>query len=351
LDEDAAPGETTMTAPRFRRTLLLLPLLLVTAPARAQERAAWMREARWGVMTHYLAEMLAGEEGAQEAMTVDRWNDLVDRFDVDGLAAQLASVGAGYQILTIGQNSGFMLAPNPTYDRFVPTRPSRCARRDLVADLSRALHARGIRLIVYLPSGAPARDHAAVEALGWRDGATPNREFQRRWEQVIRDWSNRWGTAIDGWWFDGCYWPNTMYRGDAPPNFASFAAAARAGNPACALAFNPGVVDRTLSITPHEDYIAGEVNDPERLMVRRAAQGRVDGAQLHVLTYLGSTWGRGTPRFSDAQAADWARKIARSGGTFTWDVPIRPDGRLAEPFLPRLAAVNQALRAGRTNPN
>jgi hypothetical protein len=316
--------------------------LAPVAPARGADRAGWMQEARWGVMTHYLADWIAAE-GRGQAMTVDSWNALVDSFDVEGLAGQLASVGAGYLILTIGQNSGFYLAPNPTYDRLTGVTPSHCARRDLVSDVAGALRRRGIRLIVYLPAGAPAQDRAAREALGWQNGADRNLEFQRRWEAVIADWSRRWGDVVAGWWFDGCYWPNTMYRAADPPNFASFAAAARAGNPQAALAFNPGVVDRILSITPEEDYTAGEINDPDRLMIRRASGGKVDGAQVHVLTYLGSTWGRGSPRFTEAQLAAFAGNVARSRGALTCDVPITTEGLIARPFLEQLATLRKTL--------
>ncbi len=113
-----------------------------------------MKDARWGVMTHYLADWIAQGEGRKQ-MGVDRWNELIDRFDAEGLARQLESVGAGYYVLTIGQNSGFYLAPNATYDRLVGIEPSKCSRRDLVADVADALNKRGIRLIVYLPAGRP----------------------------------------------------------------------------------------------------------------------------------------------------------------------------------------------------
>lgn len=331
------------------RAAVLMSVMMVhawaAAPAAAQEpdRARWLTAARWGVMTHYLADGIARADRAKEPLTVDRWNALIEDFDADGLARQLEAVGAGYHVLTLGQNSGFYLAPNATYDRLVGGPPGKCARRDLVADLSEALHRRAIRLIVYLPSGAPSGDRTAVTALGWQDGPNRNREFQLRWEEVIREWSLRWGKQVDGWWFDGCYWPNTMYRTDQPPNFASFAAAARAGNPAAIVAFNPGVVDRTLSITPHEDYIAGEVNNPAQLMIRRAVAGNVDGARLHVLTYLGQTWGRGAPRYAETEVVAWVRKINRAGGAFTWDVPIGADGLIAKPFITRLATINKAL--------
>ena len=154
----------------------------------------------------------------------------------------------------------------------------------------------------------------------------------------------RWGTKISGWWFDGCYWPNTMYRTAESPDFATFAAAARAGNPASALAFNPGVVYRMLSVTPHEDYVAGEIDQPERATIRRAQDGKIDGAQLHMLSYLGKTWGMGEPRFTAEQAADWSRKIADAGGVVTWDTPIQRNGTFSQPFLDRLAAIGKTMR-------
>ncbi len=300
-----------------------------------------MKEARFGVMTHYLADWRARTDGL--TMSVDQWNELVDHFDVEGLAEQLKSVGAGYHILTIGQNSGYYAAPNATYDKLTVIRPSKCSRRDLISDMSAALGKRGIRLIVYLPAGAPGGDRAAREALQWESGAHPNREFQGKWEQVIREWSQRWGARIAGWWFDGCYWPNTMYRSAQAPNFESFAAAARAGNAASAVAFNPGVVTRLLSMTPHEDYTAGEENDPDQVQIRRATDGLLDGVQVQVLSYLGRTWGMGEPRFTAEQAVQYSGTIHKVGGAITWDVPVQKNGLIAKPFVDQLGAIGKSL--------
>jgi hypothetical protein len=309
----------------------------------AQDRAAWMKEARWGVMTHYLADWIARVHKLD--MNVEEWNKLVDGFDVEGIAKQLQSVGAGYYQISIGQNSGYYLSPNATYDKLTGAQQSKCSRRDLVADLYEALNKRGIRLLVYLPSGAPARDHAADTALEWRNGPYPNREFQVKWEQVIREWSQRWGKKVVGWWFDGCYFPNSMYRSPQAPNFASFAAGARAGNPDAAVAFNPGVVYRILSMTPYEDFTAGEIDQPERVTIRRAADGKMDGVQIQMLSYLGTTWGTGSPRFSTEQAVGFSRKIAEAGGAVTWDVPVELNGTISRAFVDQLAAVGKALRS------
>lgn len=306
-----------------------------------QHRAAWMQEARWGVMTHYLADWRARVD--KEEMSVENWNNMIDHFDVEGLAEQIKSVGAGYYLITIGQNSGYYLAPNATYDKFVGIQPSKCSRRDLVSDLYEPLHKRGIKLMVYLPSGAPDGDTVAVRALEWQGGAHRNRDFQLKWEQVIREWSTRWGKKVVGWWFDGCYWPNAMYRSAEAPNFASFAAAARAGNPDSVVAFNPGVVPRILSLTPYEDYTAGEINDPNRVEIRRAVAGKVDGDQVHILSFLGQRWGMGSPRFTTEQVVEWSRGITKKGGVITWDVPIQKNGLISQPFIDQLTAVGKAL--------
>jgi alpha-L-fucosidase len=326
---------------------MLLPLLCPAATflfafdVNGQERGKWMKQARWGVMTHYLADWRSQVD--KEDISVDKWNEMIDHFDVEGLARQIETVGAGYYLITIGQNSGYYLAPNATYDKFVDIQPSKCSKRDLVSDLHAALNKRGIKLMVYLPSGAPGGDPVAVKALEHHKGPNRNREFQIKWELVIRDWSTRWGDKVVGWWFDGCYWPNAMYRFEETPNFASFAAAARAGNPDSVVAFNPGVVDRALSITPYEDYSAGEINDPERAMIRRAVNGIVDGAQVHFLSFLGQTWGKGSPRYNTEQVIKYSRQIVDKDGVITWDVPIQKNGLISDIFIEQLAAVGKAL--------
>jgi len=327
------------------RCRLLLGVAGLSLCAGAKDRAGWMKEARWGVMTHFLAEWIAPAAHKD----VEEWNKLVGQFNVEGLAKQLASVGAGYYLITIGQNSGFYVSPNSTYDRYVGIRPSKCSRRDLIADLSQALQGKGIRLMVYLPSGAPAGDAVAVQALEWQRGPYANREFKSKWEQVIREWSLRWGKKVSGWWLDGCYWPNAMYRMAEPPNFASLAAAARAGNPASILAFNHGVIYSLISISEQEDYTAGEANEPERVILKgsRFANRRVDGAYPHMLSYLGQTWGQGGPRFSDEQVIEWTRSLVRAGAAVTWDAPMQPDGLIGEPFVRQLAAVGKALNPER----
>ncbi len=311
------------------------------ARERAGSRAAWMKQAKWGVMTHYLADWIPKQTG--EEMTVAGWNNLIDHFDVEGLADQIKAAGAGYHLISIGQNSGYYLSPNATYDRIVGIHPSKCSKRDLIADLYEAHHRRGVKLMVYLPSGAPDRDPVAVEALEWKKGPYSNSEFQVKWQEIIREWSERWGRKVSGWWFDGVYWPNTMYRTPVP-NFVSFAAAARAGNPDSALAFNPGVFHRVHSIAPYEDYTAGEIDFADQISFHRADDGISDGAQIHVLSHLGEEWGMGAPRYSKGQAVGFSRKVVDQGGVFTWDTPVQTNGHITQPFIELWSAIGRNQR-------
>ncbi len=320
----------------------------------------WLRDARWGVFLHYLADVASAQTATD--LAVDEWNRRIDGFDVDTLAAQLAEAGAGYLGLTLGQNSGYYLSPNATYDELVGRQPSRLSRRDLIADLAAALRPRGIRLLAYLPSHAPAHDRQAVEGLrctplwdasrwSMRPGtyvattAVDRRltEFQRNWEAVLREWSVRWGDAVAGWWFDGCYHADLMYRGPDEPGFASFAAAAKAGHPQSLVAFNPGVKLPVVCHSEQEDYTAGEVADNLPVPTRQRPWGRfVDGAQLHLLTFLGEYWGQGAPRFDATFARGYTRLVNTHEGAITWDVPPQRDGTIADPFRKLLAALGDA---------
>jgi hypothetical protein len=80
-------------------------------------------------------------------------------------------------------------------------------------------------------------------------------------------------------------------------------------------------------------------------LIRRAADGKVDGARIHKLSYLGQTWGKGEPRYKklDEIVIPWTRKIIEAGGAVTWDVPVQRDGLIAGPFMEQLRAIGQAL--------
>jgi alpha-L-fucosidase len=277
---------------------------------------------------------------------------------VDGLADQLASAGVPCYIITIGQNSGHYLAPNDAYDGYVGISPSKCSRRDLVADLSEALRPRGIRLMVYLPSGAPGADPVAVERLEWEwgfEGGWPEAwkttrtgkrlvAFQRKWEAVTREWSLRWSDKVSGWYIDGCYFADEMYRHDDSPNFASFAAAIRAGNPDSIVCFNHEIATTITSVTEHEDYTAGEFKDALPACPGPWVERDGHKARYHINSYLGQEWGEGEPRFPDELVVGYTKHVMSKGGVVTWDAPLERSGLIRAPFVDQLVAIGQSMK-------
>jgi hypothetical protein len=325
----------------------------------------WFLQAKWGVFFHYLADLFLPEEVWKAEAGVAAWNHLVEGFDVDGLAEQVAELGAGYVFLTVGQWSGYYCSPNATYDALVQRTPSRLSERDLIADLADALAQVNVPLMVYLTAEAPCYDPLAARQLRctppWdaallgfapestfpEDAARTDErltEFQQYWEAILREWSLRWGPRVHGWWIDCCYVADKMYRHPDPPNFESFAAAMKAGTPDSLVAFNPGVKNPVISHTEFEDYTTGEIAgalpvqsmNPWETPLNRW----VDGAQYHILTFLGGYWGHGEPRFTDAMVPAYTRYINGWEGVITWDIPPQPSGLITAPFLRQLQALH-----------
>jgi hypothetical protein len=328
----------------------------------SQNRSAWMSAAGWGLMFHYIDKPASSNEPS--TTTAADWNRRIDGFDVANFSRRVRESGAAYVIFTLGQNTGHFCSPNSVYDDIVGVRPSLLSRRDLVAEIATAL-APDVRLIAYLPSHAPANHAEAIRAFklmpSWDAGAWGLKRdwteadcaderltfFQRRWESVVAHWGERWGSLVSGWWIDGCYFAKHMYDATEGPNFASFAQALRAGNADRILAFNSGTVRPFERLSLEQDYTAGEFSD--RLPVPNKWAGlesKTDGMQTHLLGYLGSWWGEGSPRLSDALAAGYTREVVSRGAAITWDVPLAADGSIAEPFLRQFEHLQSHVATG-----
>ena len=309
----------------------LLALLLALSSGdevlRPSSRADWLKDARLGVFIHFLPASAS---------------DLakMDDFDVEALAAQLSRAGARYLVVTLGQNSGFFNAPNAAYDRKTGYAPGeRCSRRDLPLALHRALQPRSIRLMLYLPCQTPNADARAQKAFGLEQGTRDQPidvRFARQWAEVIHEWSARYGDRVSGWWFDGGY----ARVGFGEEIAAIYADAARRGNPAALVTFNPGV--RLVRHTRAEDYTAGELDEPFSVL---PSSRWVDGSQWHALTHLGSRWGERDTRYPTERWREWFRKVVAGSGAVTfdlgpnWDTEAGPIGSLAEAQLQQVRAL------------
>jgi len=305
----------------------------VTVPAKLAAHAStdWFMAARYGVFMHFLPH-----DAASLA--------LVDRFDVEALAQQLETTGAKYFVLTLGQNSGYFNAPNAIYDKITGYAPGeRCSTRDLPLELYKVLQSRGIRLMLYLPCQTPNQDARAQQAFGLPAGAKDqpiDTDFVRKWATVIQEWSDRYGDKVAGWWFDGGY--EHIHFNEAIADI--YAAAAKHGNAASLVTFNPGV--RVIHYTNAEDYTAGELNEPFEVL---PTSRWLDGSQWHALTYLGSNWGRRDTRYPTERWVQWMAAVIAKGGVVTldmgpnYDAQAGPIGSLSAAQVEQVQAIKNAL--------
>lgn len=310
--------------------------------------AEWLYQARWGVFSHYLADS-AGDGRHASLITPEHWNQEIDNFDVEGLAQQLAEIRAPYYVITLGQNSGYYMSPNAAYDAFTGFPVSKCSRRDLIADLARALSPHGIRLMVYIPPAAPSGDAIAKERL---EAPADDRmaTFMSRWETVIREWAVRWGRSISGWWVDGPY-DHTPYNHEEAPNFRTLVEALKAGNPDALVAFNQGLRTPVYSSTEYDDYTPGEIERDMTVSPGHAPDfSRLtryprffNGAQFHVLTIMGEWWGKGPVRFPEEMIIGYTKTINNQDGTVSWDIPLTRKGLIEPEFLGPLARLGREI--------
>jgi alpha-L-fucosidase len=315
----------------------------------------WFAECGWGVFCHYLA-VTPGTRG-DVPLTSEEWNEQVDSFDVEGLARQLKSVDAKYFVITLGQGSGHYCAPNETYDKLTGISSSKCSKRDLISDIHAQLDPLGIKLFVYSAAemswgDAEARiglkmthHHNDPDSGGTKIWRTHRQvEFMKNVEAIHKEWAMRWGRKVSGWWIDGCYESDYRFPNDNPPNFETFAAVLRSGNPSAIVAFNPGVRVPVICHTIYEDYTAGEISTALPQCPGPWVEKDGHKARYHVLSYLGKSWCQGEPRFPDELVAGYTKHIISQGGVISWDVPIQKNGLIPEAFLKQLKSIGCSMQ-------
>jgi hypothetical protein len=270
----------------------------------------WFSQAKIGAFAHFLPDETC-------------FNQL-DKYDVEGVAEQLSKAKVGYFVFTLGQNSGFFNAPNPVYDKLTGYRAGeRCSTRDIPLELAKALKKKGIRFMLYLPCQTPFHDLKAVTALGFpKEPVNDNRNMTAlgtdNWARVIKYWSKHYGKLVSGWWFDGGYKHNLFDNLIAQ----KYAKAAKAGNKNSIVTFNPGISLKRA--TAFEDYTAGEIRKPLEV---KASERWVDGSQLHVLTFMGDSWGQHNLRYDDKTWIDWIKDFTSHGGVVSIDMGVNFDAQ------------------------
>lgn len=269
------------------------------------------------------------------------WNTCVIAFDVDTFAEQAYEAGAGYVMFLLGQCSGYFCSPNSAYDAYTGYQAGeRCSERDLIMELSDALGAKGIKLMLYPISHSPYNDVQATNRLGSPELAAngyhyqPTPLFRDRWSEVIQEWSNRYGTRVSSWWFDGYYSDHLNYD----DSFCeAYSKAVKSGNPDSIATYNPGLFIKKETVC--DEYAAGEMENIFNLPTGRW----VEGIQWHCLTFLGGFWGYTNSKYAAGEIIQYVKTCTDLEGVVTLDVGVSRDGHISPVQLEIMRQMNQVV--------
>ena len=221
--------------------------------------------------------------------------------------------------------------------------PGSCAERDLFGELATAFQAEGYKVLVYMATEGPAKlkhglDHGrgAQSVAKWKawvkqqygkdDVDTLKKAYA---EVIVREFAQRYGTKIDGWWFDHASFGNIelIHR------------ELTQANPNAVIAFNCGKLGITENSHPdYEDYTFGHptplrrvpANSKNNLSMVTSIEETENGfcmkdgkASLgHMFMPMKNRWNSGADVvWPEEQAVDWMQRVMTAGGAWTWNVP------------------------------
>ena len=303
-------------------------------------KAAWMAQGTFGIMTHYLIRP-EGDTSADKTVDLNR---IVDKFDLDYFIKQFDETGADWLIFTLAQGTGYLSSKSEYIDKlekgFTPNR-------DLLKEIGEQLHKRGKRMIIYLPGAYTGSDPTIKRLLG-----LGGEGYAERHNAFIRDYSLRLGRCHDGWWFDSCGpQDTTIWQKEMD--------ACRAGNPEAVIAFSGAEFCASNGqIAPRcaiEDYHAGEIHlledckirtdliwppgediviDAQCKLRKKGQEAKfympvaqfIGNVQWHCLLPIDLSFNPAVPNqychYTDAELFRFVNEVKAVGGAITINVPI-----------------------------
>ncbi|MBK9391291.1 MAG: alpha-L-fucosidase [Bacteroidetes bacterium] len=212
-------------------------------------------------------------------------------------------------------------------------------------DIIKSLKKYNIPVILYLPSNPPVSNKLVSEKFRYtygKDSAT-SQYNQPILENMIREWSLRYGTDVKGWWFDGLYsWNNiksTRMDMSLKHNISTHTLAAKAGNKNSIVTYNYGFGKVQVN-TPYCDYSSGEKMTIDEYPSSRWVE---PGVQWFLFTYLGEKWGGHGSQFKTEDLVEKAKQIVKNEGVLCLEVVVTPKGEILPHHLEQIKAVGKGL--------
>ena len=314
----------------------------------------WMT-GKWGLMVHWITPGPAPAEGEW----ISDMNTAVNNFQAEKFLSQIEASGAEYLMFTIGQNTSEYCSPNKIMDQYAGK--GHCSYRDLALELAIGVKKLGKKFIPYLPAevNAPTDLHTP---FAWNPGGNQS-EFENRYTAFIKEYSLKFGSNYDGWWFDGVYdWSQFPI---ASHHWPLWIEAARAGNANAVVAFNNGSFysGYIYPATPYQDYLSGECwnlkngeicvgqNEWLFLPTNRFVSGTQCQFHVQVPIDCNKYWVNQTPglmpspSYTDDELFSAVLNVLKVGGTFTINVGIYQEGYISNQTLEQLKRLNIFLKS------
>lgn len=302
---------------------------------------------KWGVFHHYLYNIQNNPlfTNNQNAGETD-WNVCTEALDVKRLAKTLHDIGAGYYFITVMQGRKYMIAENGAYRNIVGDEiADEClSRRDLIEELYQELSKYDIDLYLYFTGDGPYKDEQIGKLFGFTEPRQNiSMEFVKKWSDVLKDYSLRYGNKVKGWWLDGMYREEFGYTEEKLQPFYS---AIKAGNPDAIVAFNNGVKPYVYKYYSEEEFTSGEQVDFSVVPESRFC----NGAQTHILLPIGAedrgigaTWAGGGLHYTKQSLCAYAQRVISAGGVVTFDCKLNRDGSFDSDQIEALRHVGSRL--------
>ena len=276
-------------------------------------------------------------------------NRFTNDFKVHRIIKQIKSIpGISYVLfnLSSGADGSTYIAPHSVLDKI---NPGTCSKRDLFGELATAFQAEGYKVLVYMATEGPARlKHAPINGRGvanWKAwvqaqyGSSDVDTLKKAYAEVIvREFAQRYGTKIDGWWFDHASFGNIdlIHREITQ------------ANPTAIVAFNCGKLGVTENSNPdYEDFTLGHptplrrvpASSEKNLLMVTSIEETENGFVIkdgkpslgHMFMPMKNRWNSGADIvWSEEQAVEWMQRVLKAGGSWTWNVPLDDKNSILE---------------------
>src|SRR5260221_6156960 len=292
----------------------------------------WLKNDQIGIFSHWLMGM--NDISTDPA----QWNNMVNSFNVTNYVSQARAAGVKYVVLTIGQGRGYYCSPNAKWDSLLAAAglPPRSPTRDLPLDLYNELNKYGMRLMLYFVGDPSTQEGGAgLAALGY-NGTYDNNTYRNNVMAMAKEWADRYGSKVSGWWIDGTGRANFLGSGQLP----TYAADLKSGNANAIVAFNAG--QGVYKLDDSQDFTAGEKNDAGSMPTNRWFQG----VQWHVLVKLSPGWGGYGIQNPVADVGSWASKVKGKQSAISIDCRTMQNGSMVE--TDQVSAVQQCVAVAPT---